>query len=87
MESLSYETVRLKLESVLKPWRKQKWFIPKVGGCQTAGEVLLNGMGVLLVRLYRVVQGPRFLSSPSWTCLMKLATLASLSGDRSALAL
>ena len=32
MESLSHETVRLKLENVLKPWRKQKWFIPKVGG-------------------------------------------------------
>ena len=33
VESLSYETVRLKLKkNVLKPWRKQQWCIPKVGG-------------------------------------------------------
>ena len=32
VESLSHETVRLHLKKNLKPWRKQQWCIPKVGG-------------------------------------------------------
>ena len=32
VESLSHKTVRLRLEKVLKPWRKQQWCIPKVSG-------------------------------------------------------
>ncbi len=28
--SLMYETVRLRLKNVLKPWRQQQWRIPKV---------------------------------------------------------
>ena len=33
VETLSYETVRLKLKkNTLKPWRKEQWCIPKVGG-------------------------------------------------------
>ena len=33
VESLSHETVRLHLKkNTLKPWRKQQWCIPKVGG-------------------------------------------------------
>ena len=32
MESLSYETVRLRLKNILQPWRKQQWCIPKVNG-------------------------------------------------------
>ena len=33
VESLSHETVRLRLKkNVLQPWRKRQWCIPKVGG-------------------------------------------------------
>ena len=32
VESLSPETVRLRLKKTLKPWLKNQWCIPKVGG-------------------------------------------------------
>ena len=32
VESLSYETVASSSKNVLKPWRKEQWCIPKVGG-------------------------------------------------------
>ena len=46
VESWSYETVRLKLKNVLKPWRKQQWCIPRVGSGFVAAPVSSTGQAM-----------------------------------------
>ena len=64
VESLSHETVRLRLKcgNVLQPWRKQQWCIPKVGGEFVAAmEDVLD--------LYAEPYGTR---TGRWSALMRL---------------
>ena len=60
VDSLSYETVHLKLKNVLKPWHKQQWCIPKVGGEFVAAPISSTGQATEdVLALYAEPYDPR----------------------------